>query len=393
MRKLLASVLVLALLAPMPAMAHDGPAIAAARKITFPKLADGRSVLAVDLHTHSVFSDGSVWPDVRVEEAKRDGLFALAVSEHLEYQPKAADIPHKDRNRSFQIANEAAKVKPDATGANKEPLIVINGSEITKLIVQPGHMNAVFITDANALLPKAGLNPADAAREQLKTANEQGGFTFWNHPYWTAQTPNGVATLDPVHAGYIKDGLLHGIEVANGADMSDEAFQIALDNNLTILGTSDIHGLIDWEYDLAGGQHRTATLVLTGSETADGLKTALRAGHTVAVYNDNLIGKRENVEAVVRSTLRLEVDKPLPRTTVQAVSVINDSPMDYIVENTGPEGAYDEGHVFTVKAGSAFTLLIKNVPDPSKLSLTFKVLNTYTAPREHLTIQLRDATP
>lgn len=100
MRKLLASVLVLALLAPAPAMAHDGPAIAASRKISFPKLQDGRSVLAVDLHTHSVFSDGMVWPDVRVEEAKRDGLFAMAVSEHLEYQPKIADIPHPDRNRS-----------------------------------------------------------------------------------------------------------------------------------------------------------------------------------------------------------------------------------------------------------------------------------------------------
>ena len=102
-------------------------------------------------------------------------------------------------------------------------------------------------------------------------------------------------------------GLLHGIEVANGADMSDEAFKIALDNNLTILGTSDIHGLIDWDYDLADGGHRTATLVLTKSETSDGLKAALKAGDTVAIYNDNLIGKKANVEAVVRSTLKMEV--------------------------------------------------------------------------------------
>lgn len=376
-----------------PAVAHDGPAIAAARKINFPKLEDGRSVLAVDLHTHSVFSDGSVWPDVRVEEAKRDGLFALAVSEHLEYQPKSADIPHPDRNRSFQLATQAAVVKPDATGANKEPLIVINGSEITKLAIQPGHMNAVFITDANALLPKAGLNPVDAAREQLKIANAQGGFTFWNHPYWTSQTPNGIATMDPVHAEFVRSGLLHGIEVANGADMSDEAFRIALDNNLTILGTSDIHGLIDWDYDLAGGGHRTATLVLTKSETADGLKAALKAGDTVAVYNDNLIGKKANVEAVVRSTLKMEVGEPLPRSTVQGVSIINDSPIDYMLENMGPEGAYDEGHVFTVKSGSTFTLLIKDVPDPARLSLTFKVLNSYIAPREHLTLQLRDVSP
>ncbi len=393
MRKIFASLLVLALFAPAVADAHDSAAIAQARKINFPKLADGRSVLAVDLHTHSVFSDGSVWPDVRVEEAKRDGLFALAVSEHLEYQPKAADIPHADRNRSFQVASAAAVVKPDATGANKEPLLVINGSEITKLVIQPGHMNAVFITDANAMLPKAGLNPVDAAREQLKTANAQGGFTFWNHPYWTSQTPNGIATLDPAHAGFIKQGLLHGIEVANGADMSDEAFKIALDNNLTILGTSDIHGLIDWDYDLAGGGHRTATLVLAASETGDGVKAALKAGDTVAIYNDNLIGKKTNVEAVVRSTLKMEVDEALPKTTVQGVSIVNDSPVDYVLENVGAEGAYDEGHVFTVKSGSTFTLLIKNVPDPKKLSLTFKVLNTYIAPREHLVLTVKDATP
>ncbi len=386
MRKLLASVLVLALLAPAPAMAHDGPAIAASRKISFPKLQDGRSVLAVDLHTHSVFSDGMVWPDVRVEEAKRDGLFAMAVSEHLEYQPKIADIPHPDRNRSYQLASKAAEVKPDATDDNKNALVVINGSEITKVTMPAGHINAVFITDANAL--KTG-----DALAQLTAANAQGAFTFWNHPYWHAQTPDGVARMTTVHADFIKRGLLHGIEVANGLDMSDEAFKLALDNNLTILGTSDIHGLIDWEFDLAGGGHRTATLVLTQAETPDGLKAALKAGHTVAIFNDNLIGRKKNVEAVVSSTLKMEVDQPLPRTTVVPVRIINDSPVDYMLENTGPEGAYDEAHVFTVKAGSSFTLLIKNVPDVSKLSLTFKALNTYIAPREHLTVQLRDVTP
>jgi hypothetical protein len=390
MRRLMVSLLVLGLFAPGAARAHDGDAIAEARRIVFPKLQDGRSVLAVDLHTHSVFSDGAVWPDVRVEEAKRDGLFALAVSEHLEYQPKSADIPHRDRNRAFAIASEAAKVKPDATGASKAPLMVINGSEITKLTILPGHMNAVFITDANAMLPKTGLNAVDAAREQLKTAVAQGGFTFWNHPYWTSQTPSGIATLDPVHAEFIRSGLLHGIEVANGADMSDEAFRIALDNNLTILGTSDIHGLIDWEYDLAGGGHRTATLVLTGSETPEGVKAALRAGDTVAVYNDNLIGKKANVEAVVRATLKMEVGEAVPRSTVQGVRIINDSPVDYLIENLGPNDAYDEGHVFTVKSGSTFTLLMKNVPDPAKLALNFKVLNTYVAPREHLVVELRN---
>jgi hypothetical protein len=71
--------------------------------------------------------------------------------------------------------------------------------------------------------------------------------------------------------------------------------------------------------------------------------------------------------------------------------VINDSPVDYIIENAGREGFYDEAHVFTVRAGSTFTLLVKNVPDPSQLRLTFKLLNTYVAPREHLQLTLEDA--
>ena len=257
----------------------------------------------------------------------------------------------------------------------------------------PGHMNAVFVKDANALLPRAGLNPVDAAREELKAAVFQGAFTVWIHPYLSVQQPAGVAVLDPVHAEFIQQGLLRGSEVAAGADMSDEAFRIALDHDLAIPGTSAVHGLIDWESDLAGGGHRTATLVLTTSPTADGVKAALRAGEAVAVYNDNRLGRPANVEGVVRSSIGLEVGVPLPRTRVVSVSMTNDGPVDDRLQNTGPEGAYDEGHVFIVRSGVTQGLPIKDVDDPAKLSLTFKVLNAYTVPCGHLTLQLRDRTP
>ena len=64
--------------------------------LVFPDTSDGRKVLSVDLHTHSVFSDGHVWPTVRTWEAQRDGLAAMAVTEHVEYQPWRDDIPHPD---------------------------------------------------------------------------------------------------------------------------------------------------------------------------------------------------------------------------------------------------------------------------------------------------------
>lgn len=366
------------------AMAHEDAA--QSRRLEFPDLADGRKALAVDLHTHSVFSDGSVWPDIRVAEARRDGLAAMAVTEHLEYQPHRQDIPHPDRNRSFELARSMAEIDEEDTGLSAQPLEVINGSEITKInIAQGGHINAVFLTDANAV------QGADV-RAQLEEANRQGAFTFWNHPYWTAQQPDGVARLSDSHRQLIADGLLHGIEVANGADMSDEAFHIALSENLTILGTSDVHGLIDWDYDLANGGHRTATLVLARDSSPDSLRAALKAGETVAVYNDNLAGRAAQVEQVVRASLRLEVGQHAPNTTVAQVALVNDSPIDFILENAGQEGFYDEANLLRVPAHDTVSLRVKDAPDLANLTLTFRVLNAFTGPREALTITLSDET-
>ncbi|NNE02167.1 MAG: PHP domain-containing protein, partial [Eudoraea sp.] len=55
---------------------------------------DGYVTLKADLHQHTVFSDGEVWPTIRVMEALRENLDAISLTEHLEYQPHEQDIPH-----------------------------------------------------------------------------------------------------------------------------------------------------------------------------------------------------------------------------------------------------------------------------------------------------------
>ena len=40
----------------------------------------GFQVLTADLHLHSVFSDGEVWPTVHVREAWRDGLDVVSLT-------------------------------------------------------------------------------------------------------------------------------------------------------------------------------------------------------------------------------------------------------------------------------------------------------------------------
>ncbi|MYF39513.1 MAG: hypothetical protein F4221_01455 [Rhodothermaceae bacterium] len=60
-------------------LAVSGSALAQEnRTIDFPDV-PGYYTLTCDLHMHTVFSDGSVWPNIRVQEAHRDGLDAIAI--------------------------------------------------------------------------------------------------------------------------------------------------------------------------------------------------------------------------------------------------------------------------------------------------------------------------
>ena len=342
------------------------------RRLEFAPLADGRQVLAVDLHTHSVFSDGEVWPSIRVQEAQRDGLFGYAPTEHLEYQPHLADIPHKDRNRSFEIATQEVNDPYHSPRVAGEPLVVINGAEITR-DMPPGHCNAVFIADANKLLKK---DPMDIFRE----AKRQGAFTFWNHPYWTDQTPDGVARLTPMHEKLIADGLLQGIEVANMEDVSPEAFRIAEQKNLTILGTSDVHGLLDWEGGLNAGGHRTATLVLARERSTPAVREALFKGDTVAVYKDTYVGLARNVEPLLRSVLYVETAPYEPETTLLPVTLRNTGALHITLQEIGPEGFYDGPAVIRVPAHGSVVLRVRDVADPAKLRLRFRVLSSMVGP-------------
>ena len=52
----------------------------------------GFKTLKADFHLHTVFSDGNVWPTVHVQDAWRDGLDVIALTEHAEYTPHSADV-------------------------------------------------------------------------------------------------------------------------------------------------------------------------------------------------------------------------------------------------------------------------------------------------------------
>ena len=244
---------------------------------------DGFETLKCDFHIHTVFSDGKVWPDVRVDEAWQQGLDAIAITDHIEYRPYKDQVLG-DWNESYRIAKNHA----DQLG-----FIVIKGSEITR--EKPiGHLNALFIKDANKL---ALDNPVDALHE----AKQQGAFIMWNHPGW----PDDKSTFYPIHKKLIKDGLINGIEVFNFLEYYPLAFDYANEYNLTYMGNSDIHHLITGTY---GGDKlaRPLTLVFSSERSEAGIKEALFAQRTAVLFhgflagNDDILRKLFNAAVQIR---------------------------------------------------------------------------------------------
>ena len=330
---------------------------------------DRYRTLVCDFHIHTVFSDGSVWPDIRIQEALRDSLDAVAMTEHLEYQPHAEDIPHPDRNRSHELA----------TGyAEGTDLLVVPGAEITRSM-PPGHSNALFIRDANALL-------LDDSLAVFEEAARQGAFTFWNHPNWTAQRPDGIATLTDFHRLLIDRKLLHGIEVVNDLTISKEALQIALDNDLTIMGTSDIHGLVDYQYDIAGGGHRPATLVLATERSPEAIREALFAGRTVAVFEQTLVGRREHLGPVVRACLDIPRAAYRGETALAEVTVTNVCSTEFLLENLGDYTMQSDLGLLRVPPHGETTIEVLTGVERDRFDLRFRVLNAVTGPDTRLEI-------
>ena len=350
------------------AFAHTN--VAELRLLHFPNV-PGYLTLKCDLHMHTVFSDGNVWPSIRVEEALKDNLDAISITDHLEKLKHGADIPMPNRNRSHEEAVKAAR---------GTELIIVQGTEITRSM-PPGHANAIFINDANKVLVD---DPVDSYR----AANKQGGFIFWNHPTWIGQDDDGVAELTPMHEQLIAEGLLHGIEVVNEDTYSDEALQIALDNDLTIIGTSDIHGLIDWQYNVAGGGHRPLTLVFAKERSADGIKEGLVARRTVALINDSLIGVEETVVPLVNASITSEGAAYQRDSSVADVRLKNHSSVTYTLQNKSDYNFYTHTDVITLPAMSEIKLSVKTIERLESFELRFLALNVVTAPNEHPEISI-----
>jgi hypothetical protein len=346
---------------------------AARREVKIPDI-PGYRTLKCDFHTHTVFSDGQVWPDVRVEEAWREGLDAIAITDHIEYKPHKQDVK-PDVGRSYEIARDAAGGKG---------VIVIRGAEITR-DMPPGHFNAIFLKDTKALDTPDWNNA-------MKNAMDQVAFIFWNHPGWDGQQPDGIPRWYAEHTMALEKGWMQGIEIVNEDSYYPLAHKWALEKNLAIVGNSDIHQPTSMAYDFFKNEHRTMTLVFAKEYNEDAIKEALQAHRTAVYYKNNIVGDQKYLGQIFDKSVQMPEEVTIKGKAKAYVRIHNSSELDLELVADGLSEQVTAPKEITLYADKTVMMTISgkqtSLSGTQKIRIPYKVKNFLVAPDENLRVEL-----
>ena len=351
----------------------------------------GYKTLKCDFHLHTVFSDGTVWPTVRVTEAWEYGYDAISITDHIEGKPHRKYVPI-DYNAPNEIAIQEGVVKD---------IIVIGGVEITRPM-PPGHLNAIFIQDANKIVTKriqdrfqqfkemtgdwAFVDSIDRNHQDylaaLEAVKEQQGFVFWNHP----GPPGKYDTLviHDEHIELIEAGLLHGIEVGNWGTYWPEAFQWCLDYNLTMLSNSDFHNPHTISSKSSRSSRRNVTLVFAKERTEESIHEALLERRTVVWVNDLIVGREALIEPLFYASIEISAPHYLDARRRKYVKIRNKSDFPIEIEMKGGQvnGYFDDLYL---QPRTSQILIF----EPGAQSIAGVVRNFLVRPGEGLKVSLK----
>ena len=333
-------------------------------EINFPDI-HGYKTLKCDFHIHTVFSDGLVWPTVRVDEAWREGLDAIALTDHIDIGGIRRKGVYDDSNDRLNLPYVIAE------GSNiMQSVLVIRGAERAR--AKGDHYNAIFLKDVMPLDTKD-------VNDVINAANEQGAFVFWNHP----KAPK--AKWGDIQTKLYESKKFGGIEVANGNTYYPEAHQWCLDKNLTMMGNSDLHrpsavDKRDWP-----DNHRTMTLVFAKEKSQEAVKEALVNGRTVVWYQDKLIGRKEYLDAIFKASVSVVKLNPMAQNdTWFQVEIKNDLDIDIEMERLGTEGP----EKLTLAKNATTLVWAKYDKDVKQHRWSYVIKNFLIAPGKGLPVSL-----
>ena len=342
----------------------------------------GLNCYTADLHVHTFFSDGEVSPAERVLEAWSEGLDIIAITDHIETRRQERDMlkflkgysPDKkgfepintrcsrgvpadergivsDLNLSVKLAIKAAKKYPEVT--------IIKGTEISREPVHIGHYCALFTKDNNTIY-----STDDA--QTIRNARAQGALITHNHPGWERESTNYTEFEKKIYA----EGLIDGIEVANGAWFYPRMVQRAIDKKLYMVSATDIHNTSASRY-ANKNFFRNMTLIFAKDKSEKSLRKALLSQNTLAYSAGYVIGEKSMLEKFLKASVEATYVCKTKKNHV--IRFTNNTSFDYTI--------VCEGRPIYVGAFQSATC---NVQD---LNQEFEVANMLHADRQTLVVK------
>lgn len=294
----------------------------ARREIVLPCQVNGYNVYKADLHAHTVYSDGSVTPQFRVEEAWRDGLDILAITEHIEYRPFEGTMKEylgvsKDKGQDLNAAVKIAQKE-----AEKWDIFIVPGTEITRNGTTIGHFNALFTKDNNKIYDE---DPVQA----IRNAKAQGALVQHNHPGWIRTSLDYTETEKIAY----DEGLIDGVEVMNYYEFYPGIIDRVRERGLFIAANTDIHASTAEDFN-AHEYMRPMTLVFATEKTEQGIREALESCLTLAFGFNTICGDEQLLKDFFAASMRV---KKLSKDTYMLTNLTS---VPYIIKIEGRNQTY-----------------------------------------------------
>ncbi len=290
---------------------YGSPSAFNPRKIDIPDI-DGYVTLKVDLHMHTVYSDGDVSPRQRVQEAFVQGLDAIAITDH---QPAFGKPEDWDYDQTYPLALKEAQTRD---------ILLIKGMEVSHNQTDIGHLNILFIKDCNAYKIPMTFGQKEA-HEALVQAQAEGAWVTGNHPGW----PDENSELSQFWIDEIEAGRIQGMEVFNAYEFYPRTIDHIRKYGLAFIGASDQHRAMDFDYDIPKVM-RPMTFVFAEERSIEAIHEALKERRSVAYANNLLAGESKWLFKLFKSSLKIE--KIEDRGTNLRVRIFNQSDIDYFLD-------------------------------------------------------------
>lgn len=287
------------------------------------------------LHTHTLYSDGTIDVKDVVEEYYAQGYDILAVTDHgvvnkgWNRVPEVLDlIGYNQYINKFEPMSQERyeEITIHGTGRDGRPMLdVPYGIELNALVIRKNHVNGFFVDYGNGIL---------GAEEDYETViagnSAAGGITFINHPgdFIAANAENGRAKdydqlkvfIDPL----MKYDSCVGIEIFNLRDTTDRADRILWDSILqyTIPNGKNVWGFSNDDSHALDDIGVTQEMILMPELSNEALRTAMENGTFFACSK---YARYEMGEDFVGTGDYAEIKEVIVNDSTDVISVVADN--------------------------------------------------------------------